>query len=173
MHRIRVLGLSALAAGGWAGAGLAADPAETKPDDKPSLLSRMLPWGKKDGPDAKAPPGPPVVVTPLPPAELADAVRAEQMAYLRRLGVCTRLREVATETGNDKLIDAAEELERQAFATYQARVARLGVKTGPRSADADLDAKLGAGSAVNPLTVASPKPADDKAKTARSGGGRP
>jgi hypothetical protein len=173
MRRIRFLGLSALAAGGWAEAGLAADPTTTKPDDKPSLLARMMPWGKKDGPDAKAPPGPPVVVTPLPPAELADAVRAEQMAYLRRLEVCTRLREVAANTDNDKLIETAEELERQAFATYQARVARLGVKTGPRSADADLDAKLGSGAAVNPLTVTSPKPADDKTKTAKSGGGRP
>jgi hypothetical protein len=173
MQRIRVLGLSALAAGGWAGAGLAADPSETKPDDKPSLFARLMPWGKKDGPDAKAPPGPPKVVAPLPPAELADAVRAEQMAYLRRLEVCTRLRDVAANTNNDKLVDAAEELERQAFATYQARVARLGVKTGSRSVDADLDARLGSGAAVNPLTVGTPKPADDKTKTARSGGGQP
>ncbi len=178
MQRIRALGLTALAAGSWAGVGLAADPttttaAATKPDDSPSFFSRLNPWSKKDGPDAKAPPGPPTVVAPLPPAELADAVRAEQMAYLRRLEVCTRLRDVAANTNNEKLIDAAEELEKQAFAMYQARVARLGVKSGSRRADADLDTKLGTGASVNPLNVSSPKPSDDRTKTARSGGGQP
>ncbi|HEY2786026.1 MAG TPA: hypothetical protein VGJ05_13745 [Fimbriiglobus sp.] len=175
MQRIRVLGLTAMTAACWAGAGIAADPTSTtaKPDDKPSFFARLNPWGKKDGPDAKAPSGPPVIVAPLPPAELADAVRAEQMAYLRRLEVCTRLRDVATNTKNEKLIDVAEELEKQAFAMYQARVARLGVKTGPRNAEAELDSKLGTGAGVNPLTVASPKPADDRSTTARRGGGRP
>jgi hypothetical protein len=128
----------------------------------------MLPGTK---PEPK--PAAPVVVAPLPPEQLAEAVRAEQMAYLRRLAVCTKLRDVATTANDEKLLEKADDLEKQAFQIYQARIARLGVKTAPRtSEEPTLDAKLGTGVGVNPLTVGSPKPVDDAAKTAKRGGVR-
>jgi hypothetical protein len=105
---------------------------------------------------------PPVIVEPLPPDVLAEAVRAEQDAYIRRLDVCTRLREIAAEKADDKLTQQAAELEKQAFALYEARVAKLGVKPTGRpapAAEAALDKALGSGAAVNPLTVAPPAPA--------------
>ncbi len=112
--------------------------------------------------DKKQPPAParpPVVVEPLPPDVMAEAVRAEQDAYLRRLDVCTKLKQIAAEKGDDALAARAGELERQATALYEYRVAKLGLKPTKKPAEATLDAKLGTGAAVNPLKVAPPKPA--------------
>ncbi|MGL4419863.1 MAG: hypothetical protein ACRCZF_04280 [Gemmataceae bacterium] len=100
---------------------------------------------------------PPVIVTPLPPDQLAEAVRAEQDAYIRRLDVCNKLRQVASEKNNDVLLARADELEKLATTLYTERVGRLGVKP-PRTAEAKLDRTLGGGQAVNPLAVAPPKP---------------
>jgi hypothetical protein len=82
------------------------------------------------GPRKPKPAGPsalPPVQAPLTPEVKADALRAEQDAYLRRVSVCTELRRVAMERGDDALARQADELERQAGALYNARVAGLGV----------------------------------------------
>lgn len=78
---------------------------------------------------------PPVVVTPLSPDVVAEAVRAEQDAVLRRLDICDRLRKVGETTGDATLVIQADELEKQATALYASRVARLGVKGGPKTTD--------------------------------------
>jgi hypothetical protein len=70
---------------------------------------------------------PATVTAPLPPEVVADALRAEQEAYLRRLGVCSELRRVGLDTNDDALIRQADELERQAATVYNQRVAALGV----------------------------------------------
>jgi hypothetical protein len=122
MNRIRVWGLSAALAVGMAGSAVAADP----PAEKPSLMKRMFgPSPKKPGPTV--PQRPITISAPLPPDQLAEALRAEQDAYLRRVSVCTELRRVAVERGDEPLARQADELERQAGAVYNARVAALGV----------------------------------------------
>jgi hypothetical protein len=67
------------------------------------------------------------VNAPLPPEQLAEALRAEQEAYLRRVSVCTELRRIAVQQGDDATVRQADELERQFGALYSARVAALGV----------------------------------------------
>ncbi|HJZ55608.1 MAG TPA: hypothetical protein VKE74_11640, partial [Gemmataceae bacterium] len=70
---------------------------------------------------------PATVTAPLPPEVVADALRAEQDAYLRRLSVCSELRRIGADTNDEALIRQADELERQAAAVYNQRVAVLGV----------------------------------------------
>src|SRR6478736_1605776 len=115
MNRFRAWGLSAA---------LAAGP----PADPPRPPARGTVFGKLFGPKSpSAPKGvpavPPAPPAPLPPELLADALRAEQEAWSRRVAVCTELRRIGEESQNDLLIRQADELERQATAVYNQRVA--------------------------------------------------
>lgn len=170
MYRFRAWGVTlALAAGAGVPAAAAADAKSAARADDPK--------DNKKGDRAKGTKArPPVIVEPLPPDELAEAVRAEQDAYIRRLDVCTRLKQFAAEAGDDKLAQQAADLERQATALYEQRVAKLGVKpTGKPAplATAALDRALGSGAAVNPLTVAPPKPAGPVTAAAELGEVKP
>ena len=123
MLRFRAWGLSAaLAVGGGAAAG-AAEPV-AKPPEQTTLMHKLF-AAKTPKPGPRT--APPTITAPLSPEVLADALRAEQDAYLRRVSVCTELRRVATERADDQLLRQADELERQAAALYNARVAGLGV----------------------------------------------
>jgi hypothetical protein len=104
---------------------------------------------------------------------LSEAVRAEQEAWFRRVAVCAELRRVGEETQNDLLVRQADDLERQATALYNQRVAALGVPKvkaampDPTAPEIALDKKLGTGVAVNPLTApAAPTPLDPVTGTA-------
>jgi hypothetical protein len=127
-----MLGLAAaLAAGGQAAAG----PPKPEPPPEPGTLAGKL-FGpkppKRAGPTERT--GPVTVTAPLKPEVLADAWKAERDAQLRRLSVCTELRRVAFERGDEALARQADELERQVTALYNARVAGLGIarpKTPP------------------------------------------
>ena len=103
---------------------------------------------------------PPTVTAPLPADVVAASLRAEQDAWERRMSVCLKLREIAIETNNEVLLKQVDELERQATALYNVRVAALGVPNVkaplPESAAATIDRKLGTGVAVNPLTAPEP-----------------
>jgi hypothetical protein len=122
-------------------------------------------------------PGPRVrpPVAPLSEEVLLAVLRAEKEAYTRRMDVCHRLREIAFQTNDEELEGKVNELEKQASATYHARVARLGAKSGgplpplpasdPAAATAALDRALGSGTAVTPLT---PKPKPAASATARA-----
>jgi hypothetical protein len=83
---------------------------------------------KSGDPKAKAP----VVVAPLGADVVAEAVRNEQDAVLRRLDICDRLRRLGEETNNPALVQQADELQKQVSEVYGSRVARLGVK-GPKA----------------------------------------
>jgi len=136
---------------------LAAEPA-------PSLLQRMNPFASRDaGPRLRAP------VAPLSAESLLACIRAEKDAYSRRLDACHRLREIAMDANDDTLEAKANELERLATETYRMRVSRLGVSSGSTAIGAvptdaitsakatqTLDATLGRGAAVTPLTAAKP-----------------
>jgi hypothetical protein len=123
MHSLRVWGLSAALAAAGGAAAVAAPPG-----GQTTLINKL--FGPKPpkpvGPTA-APQRPLTITTPLSQDVLADALRAEQDAYLRRVTVCTELRRVAAENGDKALERQADELERQATALYNARVAGLGV----------------------------------------------
>ena len=131
MNRFRVWGLSAVLVAGLRVPVSAADPDATP--EQTTLMKKL--FGprppKPAGPTARSgsvtPQRPPTVTAPLAPEVLADALRAEQDAYLRRVSVCTELRRVAGERGDEPLARQADELERQSAALYNARVAALGV----------------------------------------------
>lgn len=125
MNRLRLWGLSAVVAAGIGGPAVGADP--PPPPEKTTLMKKLFgpPTPKTPGPTVRS--GPLTISAPLAPSVLADALRAEQDAYLRRVSVCTELRRVAIERGDDTLARQADELERQAASLYNARVAGLGV----------------------------------------------
>lgn len=130
MRRFRLWGASAALACGLGGPAAAGDSA---PVQQTTLMHKLF------GPKAPKPAGPaanadrpPTITAPLAPEVLADALRAEQDAYLRRVSVCTELRRVAAEKGDDALARQADELERQASSLYNLRVSGLGVS--PRKA---------------------------------------
>jgi len=125
MNRLRLWGLSAAVAAGVGGPAVAADPPASPPEQSTLMKKLFGPSQPKPGPTVRS--GVPTISGQLPPAVLADALRAEQDAYLRRVSVCTELRRVAVERGDDTLAKQADELERQAAALYNARVASLGV----------------------------------------------
>ena len=127
MNRIAARRL--LAAGvavGLMGAVTAADPAERSWREKLTGAKPAKP-PEPDGTFGTAPPKP-TAYAPLEPAVQADAVRAEQDAWQRRMDVCLKLQQVAAGRNDDTLRATADELEKQATALYQARIARLGVK---------------------------------------------
>ena len=125
-----------------------------------------LPWYKRPFVSAPKPAGPvvrsgpvtgaprPVMSAPLPPEAVQEAVKAEADALLRRMNVCSELRQVAFDKNDDALMRQVDEIERQAKATYEKRVAALGVS---KAAKAPLPA-----SAVASFDLVPEKPLDPK-----------
>ncbi len=175
MTRFRAWGLSATMAVGTVVPAVAADPPrQTTLADK--LFGPSKPKAKPAAPMGRPSTDALSTSTPalpsLSPEIVLDALRAEQDAYLRRLTVCGELRRVGGETQNDALIRQADELERQAAALYNQRVAALGV---PRvkaplpdptpSEVVDADSPFDARSAANRLTApAAPTPVTGSAE---------
>jgi hypothetical protein len=125
MKRFQVWGVSAALAAGLGGPVAAADMPE-----QTTLMKKLFgPKAPKPaGPSATdGPPRPTTITAPLPPEVLADALRAERDAWQRRVSVCEELRKIAFDKADDALSRQADELERQATALYNLRVAGLGV----------------------------------------------
>lgn len=157
MNRYAAWGLSAALATG-AGALAADDPA--KPSEKP-WYSRLAGSSSGQKPDsdktfADVPPRPPVVYGPPDPAVMLEAFKAEKDAYLRRVDVCLKLRQIAAARNDEQLAQQAEALDKQAFALYRQRVARLGVKAPRQTAAEQLDRELVG--TTDSLTVTPPEP---------------
>jgi hypothetical protein len=119
---------------------------------------------------------PPTVTAPLPTEVVAGSLRAEQEAWERRMAVCLKLREIAIGTNDELLLRQVDDLERQATALYNVRVAALGVPNvkaplpDPDTAATIIDRRLGTGIAVNPLTAPEPpKPVSGTASTKPAG----
>ena len=178
MHRFRAWGLSsALAASlGISGAPAAEPMAKPAAEATKPWYSRLLSSDSRTTPESASRAEPrrsSLPMAPLTPDQVAQALRAEQDAYLRRLEICTKLRQVGLQSEDESLLKQADEIERQATMLYHSRVARLGVKGGQpptptRStvpAEAVLDAKLGTGMARDPRLVP-PKSAEEPPATA-------
>jgi hypothetical protein len=103
---------------------MASDPAMQP--EQTTLMNKL--FGPKPpkpaGPGVRS--GPVTIIAPLPPTVVADALRAEQQAWVRRVSICTELRRVADETGDVALAQKADDLERKATSLYNARAAALG-----------------------------------------------
>ena len=163
MIRVRAWGVAAALAVGAVPA-VAADTPATATDERP--------WYKRMFVSAPKPAGPVVrngsvlggarPSAPLPPDVVQAAVKAEADALLRRLDVCLRLRQAADEKKDEALMREVDELERQAKAIYETRVAALGV---PKSAKAPLPVGSGTGFAAS-FDLAPEKPLDPKAAAA-------
>lgn len=168
MRRFGAWGLTAaLATGAGVAAGIAADPPVPPSSTAKPWYGRLLGDSEPGQPPATeraTPARPPIPTAPLAPEVVADALQAEQDAYLRRLEVCTKLRQLALESNDEAMLQQADTLERQATALYHGRVARFGVKSirptrndaeartaPPKPADVQLDEKLGSGVATTPL----------------------
>jgi hypothetical protein len=109
-----------------------------------------------------APPGQQPLSQPLSPEAIAAALKAEQVAYLRRLEVCGKLQQIALDRNDEALLRQVEELERQADAVYKQRTAALGLSRTVRAPLPNSDNAF-AGS----FEIAPEKPVDPKVAATR------
>lgn len=181
MRRLGVLGLGAALLLGWGTAALAEPddgndaPRPAVQDTGSNVWGGHLLFGKKRAP-ARTPPPKPAKDKPPPRAETAAkpapavidaaAVRArEEAAYLRRMDVCLKLKEIAERTNDAELGRLADQLDERAKDVYFRRIAAL-----PASrAEPDLDERLlgqhdeltGAGTPLAPAAPTHNVPAHD------------
>ena len=111
--------------------------------------------------------------TPKPARPLVDpAVRVlaeETDIFLKRIQFCTRLRQLAVETREEKYIAQADELEAMADKIFKQRTQGLTVADTGSSAR-DLDSRLGSGaSAESEASLKSRKPNGGNASASRGG----
>ncbi|VTR99998.1 unnamed protein product [Gemmata massiliana] len=163
MSRLRAWGVAAALAVGTTTAtpAIAADNGSAT-DERP-WYKKVFSAPKPTGPTVRSGPvmGGPRPAAPLPPDVVQGAVQAEAEALLRRLTVCTELRQAALEKTpvDEALMRQVDELERQANAIYQTRVAALGVSKNTK-------APLPSNSVAS-FDLAPEKPLDAKAAAAK------
>jgi hypothetical protein len=127
MKRFGVWGLSAALIVGGTSVAKADSDSPPPPPEKGTLLGKL--FGPKPpkpaGPTVRS--GPAIVTAPLKPEVVAEAFRAEQAAWNRRMEVCLELKRVAAERGDETLARQADDLERQATDLFNARTAGFGM----------------------------------------------
>ncbi len=167
MSHFRAWAIAAALSGVGNGPAIAANPPITAMDTRP-WYQRLFVAPKPAGPVVRqgavaAPPGQPPLSRPLSPEAIHAAFQAESEAFLRRLDVCVKLRQIALERHDDALLRQVDELERQAKALYDQRLAALGIS---KSVRAPLPA-TNKGSFAASLDLAPEKPTDPKENAAR------
>ncbi len=162
MSRFRAWGVAAALAAGAATPAVAADPPTATTDARPWYKKMFSAAPKPAGPTVRSGPVAAVPSAPLTPEVVADAVKAEYVAWERRMSVCLKLREAAIARNDDALLRQVDELERQANAIYQQRVSALGVP----KVKAPLPAAAGTGFAAS-FDLAPEKSVDPKAAAAK------
>jgi len=147
-----------------------AEPSSPVPEVRASDVGLGVPWYRRlFGGTQKPTQTVPVRSQAVRREAAAKTLSEEQAAYLQRLAVCTRLREIALLSGDDGLVTQADDLEKQATELYHKKVARLpGTRLTTLSAEARLDAKLGTGIATDTVHSTSTKSEGDE-RSARSG----
>lgn len=130
MSRFRAWGVAAALAVGLAAPAGAADPSNAATDSRPWYKKMFSSTPKPAGPTVRSGP----VTAPgrapnatLTPEMVTESVKAEYLAWERRMSVCLKLREAALARNDEALLRQVDELERQANAIYQQRVSALGV----------------------------------------------
>jgi hypothetical protein len=144
----------------------AAAPAQA---EKPGFFGRLFGQTAKPAPAAPAPP-------PNPGSVAASQRQDEQEVYLRRLGVCDRIRAIAYDLGDQKLEAQADALEKQAERVYQQRTAHLpSSRVKSDATETALDEQLGtaAGGAEAADRLAPPQPAAPATASAQRRGVKP
>jgi hypothetical protein len=178
MNRFRVWGLAAALAVGAGAPAIAADPPVNTSGlttDTSGLTTDNRPWYKRMffsssapkpvGPTLRSGPVTGMVRAPsvtLTPEAVAETMKAEYLAWERRMSVCLKLREAANARGDEALMRQVDELERQANAIYQQRVTALGVP----KIKAPLPPSSNTGFAAS-FDLAPEKPIDPKAAAAK------
>lgn len=101
------------------------------------LIMASIGWTVPPSPAAKNAPA----KAPTPSRQdVAKSLELEQKSYLERLQFCTRLRQIAAETGDDKLIEKADFLEEQATKLYLRKTSTLnGLVEDIKAAEAHLE----------------------------------
>jgi hypothetical protein len=113
-----------------------------------------------------APHAPPAKTTPTR-QEVAKSLEQEQKVYLERLQFCTRLRQIAAETGDDKLLEKADFLETQATDVYMRKTAPLkSLVQSVKAAEAHLEERRNNPTPANGT-------ASNGSRSSRSPNGRP
>jgi hypothetical protein len=168
MNRFRAWGVGAalgvLIAGTAAPVAAAEPPPATTSDDRPWYKKLFFSPPAQSGPVVRdsssivAVPGVMHAGSALPPERVAELQQAERAAWMRRMDVCLRLRDVANEQNNKDLEHQVDELERQVNALYKQRVSALGVP----NVKAPLPPPAGAGAPAS-FSLAPVKPADPNA----------
>lgn len=135
--------------------GLAASAAWSAPPPEQARWYDGL-LGSKSKTEPKKLPGPPAKT----PADRAAEQDRLMKAYLRRLAVCDRLRDVAIDTNNQKLAEEADRLEALAWSLYEKQASRvLGGANGSKLTEEPVEPKtskttaasLGSGMPMGPL----------------------
>ena len=125
MNPFRAWGLAATAALGAGTAAFADEPVRSGNPPTTVFAKLFGPSKPKVGPVAKESTRPPVAT--MTPDMVADALRAEQEAWERRMSVCLKIRQAALEENDKALLKQVDDLERQATALYRARTSVLGI----------------------------------------------
>ena len=164
MNRIGAWGLAVAVGIAGAGALPAAEPTSgPKVADAKPWYQRLTGGGadaKKDEPAGKVAARPSIIIAPLTPEVISEAVKAEETACTRRLDACTKLRQFAIDKNDEKLLSQIDDLERQAIEMCQQRVARMGVKVGMKTRPSlVLDREVGASRVELPI-ISAPTPAN-------------
>ncbi len=113
------------------------------------LITAAAAWAAPPKPAPKAEPS----KTPTR-EQIAQSLEQEQKTYLERMQVCTRLRAIALEKEDEKMMQEVDALEQQAFELYMKRTAPLkSLVEQVRAAEAHLEERSNnptpAGSAAN------------------------
>lgn len=163
MNRIGAWGLAVAVGIAGAGALAAAEPTTgPKVADAKPWYQRLTGGAdaKKEELTGKAAARPSIIIAPLTPEVISEAVKAEETACTRRLDACTKLRQFAIDKNDDKLLAQIDEIERQAIEMCQQRVARMGVKVGMKTRPSlVMDREIGASRVELPIITA-PTPAN-------------
>ncbi len=162
MNRFRAWGVAAALAASATPAVAADPPTTTTTDTRPWYKKMFVSAPKPAGPTVRSGPVAAVPSAPLTPEAVSDAVKAEYVAWERRMSVCLKLREAAITRNDDALLRQVDELERQANAIYQQRVSALGVP----KVKAPLPPSNNTGFAAS-FDLAPEKPVDPKAAAAK------
>jgi hypothetical protein len=168
---MRRLGAGVLAAALLGGVVCGARAQEPAGDGKGSWWSGLFGGDKPKGVRVEDHTSGPRPAGPSPTERAARDQKRELNAYLRRMQVCDRLRQIAYDTNDAELERQADELEEQARLVYERATSRLPLAGSPD--ETALGQRLGTGSATPGDPPGKGRGRDDGGRAALKGEGKP